>query len=415
MSNDWNKQLRQLADDYQRQAPKGLLGDVRRELARRQLSPAQPSGTGRQSIRRWVAVAAAVALVAGVAVVSRWTADRQSGTSLVKTEKRVKGQGADGGTTLEECDYGVAQAGHSAVGNAVTALLTQVTLARVNVSTADSLGRVEHQNDDAQPAEPVAEKTPAAAEPMKRKPISAVEEPLLASSETYRHDHASAWQVAIAYSNMGGMPRSNGTGSEMMMYNAMDAMGYNEPLAAYTNNLESAPPTVSAERHHRPLRASVSVGYSLTPRWSLQSGLTYSYLNSEFKANRGNTSSATTQKLHYVGIPLSASYAFWQTRHVRVYASGGGMAEWLVSGKAKTIETVGGIHQPATSAGVSDHRPVFSVQGAVGVEYQATRHLGIFAEPGVSYYFDNGSGVKSSYTDRPFNFNLNLGVRLNIK
>ena len=38
-----------------------------------------------------------------------------------------------------------------------------------------------------------------------------------------------------------------------------------------------------------------------------------------------------------------------------------------------------------------------------------------YAEPGVGYYFDNGSDVKTAYSDNPFNFNMKLGLRYSIK
>ena len=40
--------------------------------------------------------------------------------------------------------------------------------------------------------------------------------------------------------------------------------------------------------------------------------------------------------------------------------------------------------------------------------------LGIYAEPGFSYYFDNGSFVETVYRERPFNFSLSLGLRFNL-
>ena len=60
-----------------------------------------------------------------------------------------------------------------------------------------------------------------------------------------------------------------------------------------------------------------------------------------------------------------------------------------------------------------ENKPVFSTNTSLGVEYQLGKFIGLFAEPGVNYYFKNGSGIESSYTEKPFNFNFNLGVRVN--
>ena len=56
-----------------------------------------------------------------------------------------------------------------------------------------------------------------------------------------------------------------------------------------------------------------------------------------------------------------------------------------------------------------------SVNGAFGLEYKLIDLLSIYAEPGVGYYFDNGSTLSTFYQDKPFSFNLNLGLRFNLK
>jgi len=61
-------------------------------------------------------------------------------------------------------------------------------------------------------------------------------------------------------------------------------------------------------------------------------------------------------------------------------------------------------------------RPLqLSVNGALGVEFNLSHLFSIYAEPGMGYYFDNGSSIPTYYQDKPFNFNLNLGLRFNIK
>lgn len=45
------------------------------------------------------------------------------------------------------------------------------------------------------------------------------------------------------------------------------------------------------------------------------------------------------------------------------------------------------------------------------MQLDITRHIGVYIEPGISYYFDNNSDVRNIYKDRPLNFNLNIGLR----
>ena len=42
------------------------------------------------------------------------------------------------------------------------------------------------------------------------------------------------------------------------------------------------------------------------------------------------------------------------------------------------------------------------------------RNVGVYVEPGVSYYFDDRSTLSTIYKEKPLNFNLNLGVRYTI-
>jgi hypothetical protein len=54
----------------------------------------------------------------------------------------------------------------------------------------------------------------------------------------------------------------------------------------------------------------------------------------------------------------------------------------------------------------------FSVSGAVGAQFNATKRVGIYVEPGVAYFFDDGSDVQTIRKENPFNFNIQAGIRL---
>ena len=56
----------------------------------------------------------------------------------------------------------------------------------------------------------------------------------------------------------------------------------------------------------------------------------------------------------------------------------------------------------------------WSVNAAPGLQIKPLPNIGIFAEPGISYYFNDGTTIPTIYKDRPCNFNLNLGIRFNL-
>ena len=124
---------------------------------------------------------------------------------------------------------------------------------------------------------------------------------------------------------------------------------------------------------------------------------TYTLLSSDAKF--ADSDQKTKQKLHYLGIPLKANWNFLDKKLFTLYVSGGGMIEKCVYGKLGTEkETV---------------KPLqFSVSGAVGAQFNATKRVGIYVEPGVAYFFDDGSDVQTIRKENPFNFNIQAGIRL---
>ena len=150
-------------------------------------------------------------------------------------------------------------------------------------------------------------------------------------------------------------------------------------------------------KHHQPISFGLSVRKSLAKGFSVETGLTYTLLSSDAKF--ADSDQKTEQKLHYLGIPLKANWNFLDKKLFTFYVSGGGMIEKCVYGKLGTEkETV---------------KPLqFSVSGAVGAQSNATKRVGIYVEPGVAYFFDDGSDVQTIRKENPFNFNIQAGIRL---
>ena len=111
------------------------------------------------------------------------------------------------------------------------------------------------------------------------------------------------------------------------------------------------------------------------------------------------------QTLCYLGIPLQVSYRLWKYQGLKVYLSAGGQGDWNISTDLKS----NGVAQE-----MDKDRMQWSVNGSLGVEYDIIPQLGLYAEPGIKYYFDNGSRIQTFFKDKPTNFNLQLGLRWNI-
>lgn len=164
-------------------------------------------------------------------------------------------------------------------------------------------------------------------------------------------------------------------------------------------------------RHRQPVRAGVSFRYDLGRRWSIETGLTYTMLSSDIDAGSEFRRCLIERKLHYIGIPLNASYDFLQKKRWSMYATAGGMLEKCVSGREVAEYVSNGVTSSTDTHEISVRELQWSVNAAVGAEFNFTPLIGIFAEPGVSWFFDNGSPLETIYQDRPFNFNFRVGLR----
>ena len=204
-------------------------------------------------------------------------------------------------------------------------------------------------------------------------------------------------------------------GGEMLLATADPYGDYGPEFSGVNvrNQTIRADETRTHTKHRQPVKFGLSVRYALNDRWSLQTGLDYSRHSSEFTYIRGGRERRVEQRLHYVGLPVSASYSLVRTGKVNVYATAGGEIEKLVKGE--TRQTAEALPAGQEHTAVKEGRPVFSVNAAIGAEYRFGREVSVYVEPGVSRHFNNGSSVENIYKDKPTGFNLSVGVRVQVR
>lgn len=167
-------------------------------------------------------------------------------------------------------------------------------------------------------------------------------------------------------------------------------------------------------KHRQPIRAGVSFTYKLNNRLGLGTGLSYTNLTSDIRSGSASHYFSGEQTLHYIGVPLNASYDVFRWKRIGLYASAGILAEKCVSGKVTTDFIVDDI-KCGTETGDLHTKPFqFSVNAAAGIQLNITDMVGVYVEPGLSYYFDDGTDIKTIYKDKPLNLNLNFGLRFTI-
>lgn len=270
-------------------------------------------------------------------------------------------------------------------------------------------------------------------------PNMAEEEQALAKSDNVTHKTTTARRRDTATRRTMAMPvrSSNYHGGELtaavFMQNAMTANPSNNMGNLFSSPMSNSPyGTVSEEfkygtldflaasnpqsviyDHDRPIKVGLSVKYNIDNRWSIVSGLTYSYLRSTFDYSEGKTWGSGVQKLHYVGLPLAVNYNVISAKNLKVYLTAGCEMQKLVSGKAN-MDGVN-ILEENKRQDVKEGGMQWSLNAAVGAEYNFMHNLGLYVEPGVSHYIDNHSSVENFYKYKPTNFSLNVGLRLSIR
>lgn len=167
-------------------------------------------------------------------------------------------------------------------------------------------------------------------------------------------------------------------------------------------------------RHYQPVRFGLSLAYGFAPRFSLVSGLAYTCLVSDMSSGTSASYYDTRQTLHYVGVPFSLNWSVPLSGSLDLYLSAGGMVEKCVGGRSLTSFVRDGRVAGEESDRMSVRPVQWSAKASAGLLWRFSGHLGLFVEPGVVRYFDNGSYVESLYSDRPLNFDLTLGLRFDL-
>ena len=245
-------------------------------------------------------------------------------------------------------------------------------------------------------------------------------EPDIHHPVTTRRNKPARWQTSLYASNTSSGPSKTYNGYRSFLAEEV-SMGKDDVvplLVKYPHegivdaNKQS---TVYTEAKHRqPVTMGASIKYNLDEKWSLTSGLTYTILSSQLRSGSDSHYYISEQTLHNIGIPLSINYNLWKVRNVSIYVSGGGMVEKNVSGKLSTDYVVNDKLESTEKDNISIDQLQWSLNTSVGVEYNLFSKIGLYVEPGVIYYFKNGSEVETIYKEKPVNVNLRVGLRFSL-
>lgn len=398
----WMKKLKEKLGDYTEPTPASGWERLEKEL----LSSSVPE---KRIIpyRRWVA-AASVLLVLGTSV-SLYFLHSPIAEEIRKTSVPVLATAPDVMPVKQEPAMQVAKAEPLAVARPVGTFIPKAAAREAVASNSVTPGivapEVEHAATDEQ-TKRAATETPAEQlrEKEVRKPSGRDKLHLPEASE---HSSKGGWSVGASVGNAGAISggnaevgQSSGIGSRLSMADASNGI-VSIPGNQMVVFKEGVPYLQSANeimdiKHHQPISFGLSVRKELPKGFSVETGLTYTMLSSDVKLS--GSKEMEDQKLHYIGIPLRANWDFLDKKLFTLYLSAGGMVEKCVYGELANER-------------VTVNPMQLSVMGAVGAQINATKRVGIYIEPGVAYFFNDGSDVQTIRKETPFNFNIQAGVR----
>ena len=165
-------------------------------------------------------------------------------------------------------------------------------------------------------------------------------------------------------------------------------------------------------KHRLPVRAGISFTYKLNDRLGIESGISYTNLTSDMREGSEDHYLTARQRLHYIGIPLNMKYRILSWKRLSLYASTGVLAEKCVAASLDREVVLDRQTTGSETERLHEKPMQWSANASLGLQCDIIEPVGLFVEPGISYYFKDGTTLQTIYKDKPLNMNLNLGIRL---
>lgn len=431
MKTNWQKDIHDRLGNYEKDAPEGLWEGISRELPKLNdgvMLTHKPQRTA--MFRMWrvagVAAVASVALVIGYNFLGNSAKDNiniptntTKHPNMLASNKKPLGNEPTGvcaeqathsedNLLAEQPTLAKASTDQSTLASASTETDVKVISSKEEDSKKEENGKEDNKQTEVKPEK---------REDSRVLPKSQNDALLAYNDLTERRgsaDVSSRWSVSTGA--MGGLGASGTTiayGDHLVLSSPGVADTKDSPMLDM-NTINRDIETKTEYEHHLPIRIGLSVAYALTDRLSISSGLTYTRLASDIKDASRESKYIGEQRLHYVGIPVNVSYKVASSRWISLYGTAGVLAEKCVSGTTDEGYVENNTMKYTNTHNISSKPLQMSVNAGVGIQFDFIDNVGIYAEPGLSYYFDDGSALQTIYKEKPLNFNLNVGVRFKL-
>lgn len=390
MKEDWAEKLKQKLEGHQKTPPAGLWEDISKEMG----FEAKPVLQKPAPIRRWYWVAAASVLALVGFFVFQENNNEQPLQVEATSQKPISPKQEISSPVDDEPSIQTPVLALVQTSKAIHAIEKEESIKQEDSEPRIS-EMIELQNEEKVPeneatAPPSENELANSSEPQLNKEKSLQDLPDEWTTDDSSRESSAKWSLGI--NATGGLLASNNSQRMGRIY--YDSFANEEAFNTISLSFDKNLPYTMAEyvsEHHLPIRLGLSLNYQLSPRLALLSGISYTYLYSEFKIPLYSNASYD-QKLHYLGIPLGLSYQLWAASRFQLYLSGGLMLEKCLNEKPWQ----------------------WSVEASAGIEYSLVRQLGLYLEPSLGYYFKDGTSFEHYYKEHPLAPSIEFGLRLHI-
>ena len=166
-----------------------------------------------------------------------------------------------------------------------------------------------------------------------------------------------------------------------------------------------------SSHHQMPVTWSLALKYRLNHRFGLESGFSYSRLNSDFEMGADGNTIREQQTIHYLGIPMKGIYNMYGGKRWGIYGSFGLTTEIPVQSTLHSDFYVNGQYEASDKTTIRAPWQLSTTFG-LGLQIHLTPHVGFFVEPSLQYYIPMKSDIETYRTEHPFTISLPLGIRL---
>ena len=393
MKENWTNSMKQKLEGHQMTPPTGLWEGISSEMGFQ-----KESVTRTVTIKRWLGAVAAIAITL-VGFFALYQNDQSEPLPQVSRTVQTPESTIINKVSPENQQLTLADVPQRAKTKVNTKAPTKAVIEDVSQQISDGMtqpasGNIPQQNSEETPQQ-TSEDNPQQNSLSTNRPTATNQQATanyqtkLASAKNERHSSTSKsekWSIGLTAS--GGLLAlvHQDTYYSDDYYAADNPNKYHSPENITNGNRPNEYLHYPADKHHLPMRLGLSLHYQLNDALALQSGINYTYLYSESITHIDN------QHLHYLGIPIGLSWQLWKTNGFSFYLSGSAMLEKCLNEKPWQ----------------------WSLGAAAGAEYSFTSHVGVYLQPSLSYYFNDGTSFEHYYKEHPLTPSIEFGLRLHV-